>query len=429
MRHEFANAEWQDRHAVTRVDQLREWMGVNADRDLMRDVELGLARAPMAMRITPYVLNLIDWSNFVQDPIRKQFIPIGSEILPSHPLLERDSLNERASSPVEGLVHRYRDKVLIFATDRCPVYCRFCTRSYSVGLDTQSVFKQRAAPFQKRWKGILEYLRATPIIVDVVVSGGDCFRLKPSGLLAIGMSLLSIPSIRRIRFATKGLAVLPMKITSDNEWTDALVNVSDVGRSQGVEISLHTHFNHPREITGCTIAAAELLFTRGIRMRNQSVLMVGVNEEPEVMKQLVKKLSDIHIQPYYVYTCDLVDGLEHMRCSVRQACQIEKAVRGITAGYNTPLFVVDAPGGGGKRDVHSFAHYDRQTGIAVYEAPSVRPEQLFTYPDPLRSLSPDAQAAWLDPQRAKRMLSDAVEAARAKSRDFDKRLCGIQESD
>ncbi|MEX2697566.1 KamA family radical SAM protein [Rhizobium mongolense] len=415
MRYEFSDAAWQERHAVTRVDQLGEWIGVDADDNLMRDIELGLARAPMAMRITPYVLNLIDWSNFLQDPIRKQFIPVGSEILLSHPLLTMDSLHERESSPVDGLVHRYPDKALLLVTDRCPVYCRFCTRSYSVGQDTHSVSKKRASPFQSRWDAILAYLRVTPTVVDLVVSGGDCFRLKPSRLLAIGMGLLSIPSIRRIRFATKGLAVLPMKVTSDHEWTDALVKISDTGRNQGVEISLHTHFNHPREITEYTIAATELLFKRGIRMRNQSVLMAGVNDDPEVMKQLVKKLSDLHIQPYYVYTCDLVDGIEHMRCSIAVACQIEKALRGITAGYNTPLFVVDTPGGGGKRDVHSFEHYDRQIGIAVYRAPSVRPDQLFTYPDPLQSLSPDAQAAWFDAQCAKRILSGAVEAAREKS--------------
>ncbi|RWC37969.1 MAG: KamA family radical SAM protein [Mesorhizobium sp.] len=412
---EFADAAWQERSAVTRVDQLRERMGGGANGNLMRDVELGLSRAPMAMRITPYVLNLIDWSNFLQDPIRKQFIPVGSEILPSHPLLRMDSLHEQESSPVDGLVHRYPDKALLIATDRCPVYCRFCTRSYSVGLDTQSVSKKRASPFRTRWNAVLAYLRATPVIVDVVVSGGDCFRLNPSQLLAIGRGLLSISSIRHIRFATKGLAVLPMKVTSDHEWTNALVNISDAGRNQGVDISLHTHFNHPREITDYTIAAAELLFKRGIRMRNQSLLMAGVNDDPEVMKGLVKKLSHLHIQPYYVFACDLVDGIEHMRCSISLACQIEKAIRGITAGYNTPLFAVDTPGGGGKRDVHSFEHYNRQTGIAVYRAPSVRPDQLFIYPDPLQSLSSDAQAAWLDPQRAKRMLTDAVQAAQAKS--------------
>ncbi|TGT35773.1 KamA family radical SAM protein [Mesorhizobium sp. M8A.F.Ca.ET.165.01.1.1] len=414
-RPEFADAAWQERCAVTSVDQLRERMEDDPNGNLMRDVELGLARAPMAMRITPYVLSLIDWSNFLQDPIRKQFIPVGSEILPSHPLLRMDSLHEQESSPVDGLVHRYPDKALLLATDRCPAYCRFCTRSYSVGLDTQSVSKKRASPFQARWNAIVAYLRATPVIVDVAVSGGDCFQLNSSQLSAIGRGLLSIPSIRRIRFATKGLAVLPMKVTSDLEWTNALVNISDAGRNQGVDISLHTHFNHPREITHYTAAAAELLFKRGIRMRNQSVLMAGVNDDSEVMKGLVKKLSHLHIQPYYVFACDLVDGLEHMRCSLSLACQIEKAIRGITAGYNTPLFAVDTPGGGGKRDIHSFEYYNRQTGIAVYRAPSVRPDQLFIYPDPLQSLSPDAQTAWLDPQRAKRMLTDAVQAAQAKS--------------
>ena len=332
---------------------------------------------------------------------------------PSHPLLRLDSLAENEDSPVPGLVHRYRDRALFLATDRCPVYCRFCTRSYSVGDFTEQVAKRRNAPTQARWQAIFEHVRANPAIVDVLVSGGDCFRLKANQIREIGEQLLAIPHIRRVRFASKGLAILPMKITGDAEWSETLCRLAEQGRRQHVEVCFHTHFNHSREITEYTRQAAGLLFERGVPMRNQSVLLRGVNDSADVMGLLIKSLSDLHIHPYYVYACDLVEGTEDLRVPLHEVCQIEKEVRGITAGYNTPTFVVDAPGGGGKRVVHSYEVYDRKIGLAAYMAPAVKPGAVFIYPDPLRDLAPEMQAAWVDPEAREAMIDRAVEEARA----------------
>ncbi len=251
---------------------------------------------------------------------------------------------------------------------------------------------------------MFDHLRMTPSIADVVVSGGDCVRLKADQMLEIGNTLLSIASIRRIRFASKGLAVIPMKITGDQAWTDALTRVSVLGRQRGVEVSLHTHFNHPREITPYAVRAANLLFSRGVMVRNQSVLLRGVNDNVAALLALVKRLGDLHIHPYYVYLCDPVIGIEDMRVDVATACKLEKEVRGFTAGYNMPAFVVDAPGGGGKRLVHSYERYDTDIGIAAYTAPAVKRGRLFLYPDPLHVLSPSSRDRWLDPATAQEMV-------------------------
>lgn len=405
---DFRDATWQERNAVTKAAQLLAWIDHSVPARILANVEDGLVHAPMAMRITPYLLSLIDWSDYEHDPIRRQFIPLKSEMRLSHPLLRLDSLAEREQSPVDGLVHRYPDKALFLATDRCPVYCRFCTRSYSIGLNTETVAKMRASPTVSRWQAAFDYLRATPEIVDVVVSGGDCFRLKAKQITEIGEALISIPSIRRIRFATKGLAVLPMKITTDHEWTDALSAIHQMGRSRNVEVSLHTHFNHPREITGFTEDAARILFQRGIPMRNQSVVMDGVNNGPETMRALVKRLSDLHIHPYYVYACDLVEGTEELRVPIREVCELERQTRGITAGYNTPTFVVDAPGGGGKRDVHSYDFHDDEIGLTFYRSPNVDLERIYVYPDPLHSLDEKVQKRWLNPVEARTMFEAAI---------------------
>lgn len=402
----FDDPLWQERHTITRPEQLREVLDEILHPSALDDMIAGLHQASMSVRINPYLLDLINWQDMEHDPIRRQFLPLASEMTASHPLQSLDALDETADSPVEGLVHRYPDRALLLVTDRCPVYCRFCTRSYNVGVDTSSVIKIRAQAISHRWQSILSHLRMTPRIVDVVVSGGDCARLKASQLLEIGRGLLSIPSIRRIRFASKGLSVLPMKITRDHAWTDALTVVSDEGRRQGVEVSLQTHFNHPIEITPSVLSAANLLFAKGVMVRNQSVLLRGVNDDASVLGLLIKHLGDLHIHPYYVYLCDPVPGIEDMRVDLATACQLEKAVRGLTAGYNMPAFVVDAPGGGGKRLIHSYERYDRYSGLSTFTAPAVKADRLFLYPDPLHALSPDARRDWLDPQRAQAMVAD-----------------------
>lgn len=408
---EFLDHAWQGKHTITSSAKLLAALGDRISPELAADVEEGLARAPMSIRLTPYILSLIDWERPYTDPLRIQFVPLASRLVPDHPQLDLDSLHEQADAPVPGLTHRYRDKALFLALDTCPVYCRFCTRSYAVGVDTEAVEKVSLKVSNERWARAFAYVAATPSIEDIVVSGGDAYQLRATQIEEIGEALLGIPHIRRIRFATKGLAVMPQKVLSDAPWLDALTRVVEKGRRQRKQVAVHTHFNHAREITAVTAKAMDVLTERAILVRNQSVLQRGVNDSPEAMALLVRRLGWINVQPYYVYVHDLVRGVEDLRTSVGTAIRIEKHVRGSTAGFHTPTFVVDTPGGGGKRDVHSFEHYDRETGISVYAAPSVKPGRLFTYFDPLRDLPAGAQLRWADERERERMIRAALAAA------------------
>jgi lysine 2,3-aminomutase len=326
-------------------------------------------------------------------------------------MLTLDSLGEQNDSPVPGLVHRYRDKVLFLALDVCPVYCRFCTRSYAIGGDTDTVEKQSYKPILKKWDRVFAYLLSRPEVEDVVVSGGDAYFLPPARLRTIGETLLAIPHIRRIRFATKGPAVMPMKILSDDAWTETLLDLAEEGRRRHKEVCLHTHFNHASEITEFSRRAMNRLFEGGLKVRNQSVLIRGVNDEAGDMVDLVRRLSFINVQPYYVYQHDMVKGVEELRTRVAHTEELEKQVRGDTAGFNTPVFVTDAPGGGGKRSVHSYEHYDETTGISVYRSPSVDDERVHLYFDPLSKLPEDGRRLWEDPANHDEMVEDAVRAS------------------
>ena len=410
---EFLDHTWQAKNTVTNASKLLAVLAGLVPPEFQRDVEVGLARAPMSVRVTPYLLSLIDWDAPYTDPLRVQFVPLASRLVPDHPELDLDSLHEQADSPVPGLTHRYADKALFLALDTCPVYCRYCTRSYAVGVDTEEVEKISLKVSNERWRAAFETIASRPAIEDVVVSGGDAYQLRAAQIEEIGGALLAIPNVRRIRFATKGLAVMPQKILTDHAWVDALTRVVDKGRRLRKQVAVHTHFNHPTEITGMTEDATGVLFERGIPVRNQSVLQRGVNDTPEVMTALVKRLGHVNVQPYYVYVHDLVKGVEDLRTTVDAAIRIEKHVRGSTAGFNTPTFVVDTPGGGGKRDVHAYEHYDRETGISIYEAPSVKPGRLFTYFDPLRALAPSVQLRWSDPRAREAMIRAALAAAGA----------------
>ncbi len=409
---EFATFKWQEKNAVTSPKRLVERVRDLVSDEFVEDVRKGFAIAPMAVRISPYLLSLIDWSSPYTDPIRRQFLPLGSEHQADHPLLTLDSLHEQGDAPVPGLTHRYPDKALFLALDTCPVYCRFCTRSYAVGLDTEEVEKVSLKASKARWARALRYLRERPDIEDVVISGGDAYRLKPAQIKEIGHALLDIPHIRRFRYATKGLAIMPVRIKPGDPWLEAITEVVDRGRKLHKEVVIHTHFNHPNEATGFSQDMANTFFERGITVRNQSVLQRGVNDDPATMQLLVKRLGWLNIQPYYVYVHDLVRGTEDLRTTVSTALELEKGIRGSTAGFNTPTFVVDALGGGGKRDAHSFEFYNRETGVSVYTAPSVKADQLFMYFDPLRDLSPSVQADWNDPKRRQAMIDSALESAR-----------------
>lgn len=412
----FLDHHWQARRSVTRIEKLLDALSGLAAPEFLADAAGGFRRAPMSVRISPYLLSLIDWTRPYDDPLRKQFVPVESRLLADHPKLELDSLHEQADSPVPGLTHRYADKVLFLALDSCPVYCRFCTRSYAVGSDTETVEKVGLRVNAARWEQAFAYIASRPEVEDVVVSGGDVYQLRASQIHEIGERLLAIPQIRRIRFATKGPAVMPQKIITDTEWREALLGVVAHGRRRHKEVALHTHFNHPNEITYITERAMGLLSEQGVTMRNQCVLQRGVNDNVEVMTQLVKRLSHIQVQPYYVYLHDLVHGVEDLRTTLQTALDLEKHVRGVTAGFNTPTFVVDAPGGGGKRDIHAYEHYDRDTGISVYTSPSVKPGAFYCYFDPLHALTPQAAARWADPVAQQDMVERALVAARAARR-------------
>jgi len=279
-------------------------------------------------------------------------------------------------------------------------------------MDTAAGEKVSIRANPERWERVFQYLRERVEVEDVVVSGGDAYRLRADQIRAIGHRLLDLPNIRRFRFATKGLAIQPMKILSDPAWVDALTEVVERGRKLHKEVCVHTHFNHPNEITGITEEALGLLFERGITVRNQTVFLAGVNDDGPTMTELVRRLAYLNVHPYYVYLHDLVRGSEDLRTPLHRALEVEKQVRGRLAGFNTPLFVVDAPGGGGKRDAHSYEFYDRRTGISVYTAPGVKPGVAFTYFDPLASLEPEIQEAWRDPRRAEAMVAEALERAR-----------------
>jgi lysine 2,3-aminomutase len=412
----FLDHKWQSKHTITNVPKLVAALQSLVGPEFIKDVEEGFHRAPMSVRVSPYLLSLIDWNDPYKDPLRRQFVQVATRLLPDHPKLGLDSLAEQADSPVPGLTHRYVDKALFLPLDTCPVYCRFCTRSYAVGIDTDEVEKVQFNVNEERWNRAFQYIGTRPELEDIVISGGDAYNLRATQIEQIGMTLLDIPNVKRMRFATKGPAVMPQKILTDQPWVDALTKVVERGRKLHKEVVLHTHFNHPNEITGITEDAMNVLMERGIVVRNQSVLQRGVNDDVDAMKLLVKRLGHVNVHPYYVYLHDLVKGVEDLRTTLQTALDLEKHVRGSTAGFNTPTFVCDAPGGGGKRDVHSYEYYDRQTGISVYSAPSVKPGRYFTYFDPIDALPAEGRARWANQAEHQKMIDEAIDRARASRR-------------
>src|SRR5678815_3603273 len=248
----FLDHSWQAKNTITNPQRLLSAVQDLVPQSFYDDVWKGFHLAPMSIRVSPYLLSLIDWADAYNDPLRRQFVPLASRLLPDHPKLTLDSLHEQADAPVPGLTHRYPDKALFLALDTCPVYCRFCTRSYAVGVDTDFVDKVSLKATEDRWQRAFDYMRERPELEDIVVSGGDGYQLKARQITLIGEALLGMDNIRRIRFATKGPAVMPMKLLTDDEWLDALTRVVEEGRKRHKEVVLHTHFNHPNEITAIT---------------------------------------------------------------------------------------------------------------------------------------------------------------------------------
>ena len=388
---EFEDSSWQDKNSIFRLPQLESLLAGVAPQELFSDIAAGVQKSGMSVRLSPYIVSLIDWSNIETDRIRRQFLPLASEMESDHPCLVLDSLEETSHSPVDSLVHRYPDKVLFLVTSVCPVYCQYCTRSYAVGMDTATVQKEHVIS-AKNWTAALEYIRVHSEIEDIVISGGDVSRLKAANITELGAALLDIPHVRRMRLATKALAVQPMKFITDEEWTGAVLGLINRGRDLFKDVCVHTHFNHPSEVTPQVEKAMRRLHSAGAVVRNQTVLLRGVNDDSTTLRSLFKRLGAVNIHPYYVYLCDMVKGTEHFRVSLALAQTLEKEVRGATAGFNTPLFIVDTPAG--KRDVHSAEFYDRVYGVSFFASPLVAPGRRFNYFDPLRTLTAKASTQW-----------------------------------
>jgi lysine 2,3-aminomutase len=411
---DFLDHQWQAKNSITNFPKLLAALEGLVSPAFIRDAEQGFHHAPMPVRVSPYLMSLIDWTNPEGDPLRIQFIPLLSRRMPDHPKVDLDPLHEREDMPVPGLSHRYPDKVLFLPVATCPVYCRFCTRSYAVGLDTEEVHKLTFSIDPERWRAAIDYVAGRPEVEDILISGGDATQLRAEQITVLGEAFLAIPHVRRIRIATKGLSVIPQKFLTDDAWTDAITRIAEQGRRQHVDVMIHTHINHPNEITSITQAAADKLFERGVLVRNQTVHIRGVNDSVATMGLLVKRLAYVNIHPYYVYVHDMVKGVEELRTTVATGEDIEKRIRGLVGGFNMPTFVVDTPGGG-KREVHSYEHYDPETGISVFLSPVVHPGQYFCYFDPIHLLPAAGRARWAKPEEHSQMVEEALAIARSKA--------------
>ncbi len=319
---------WQVKNRITTVKDLKKYI------PLTESEEEGITKCleNLRMSITPYYLSLIDVNN-PNDPIRKQAIPTANELARSDADLD-DPLHEDGDSPVPGLTHRYPDRALLLVTDQCSMYCRHCTRRRFAGQ------KDGALPFSQIDNAI-EYIKNTPVIRDVLLSGGDALLMSDENLEYIISKLREIPHVEIIRIGSRVPVVIPQRIT------DNLVNMI----KKYHPIWINTHFNHPNEITQESKEACEKMANAGIPLGNQSVLLRGVNDCVHVMKKLVNDLVKIRVRPYYIYQCDLSNGIEHFRTPVSKGIEIIEGLRGHTSGYCVPTFVVDAPGGGGKTPV------------------------------------------------------------------------------
>jgi lysine 2,3-aminomutase len=320
--------KWQVKNRIETLDELKKYIHLTAEE------EEGVAKSLQTLRmaITPYYMTLID-PHDRNCPVRKQAIPTGSETHQSAADL-LDPLHEDEDSPVEGLTHRYPDRVLFLITDMCSMYCRHCTRRRFAGqTDAQSP--------SERIQNAIDYIAKTPSVRDVLLSGGDALMVSDNMLESIIKRLREIPHVEIIRIGSRTPVVCPQRIT------DNLVEML----KKYHPVWLNTHFNHSKEITAEAAEACAKLADAGVPLGNQSVLLRGVNDCVYVMKQLVHDLVKIRVRPYYIYQCDLSMGLEHFRTPVSKGIEIIENLRGHTSGYAVPTFVVDAPGGGGKTPV------------------------------------------------------------------------------
>jgi len=316
---------WQVSHRIRNGTQVRAMLQLSGEEDLA----LEGAGPKLPLGITPYYMSLISPDDSHQ-PLRRTVVPTLQEMVKT-PGEADDPLGEESQSPVPGLVHRYPDRVLLLLSDFCSTFCRYCTRSRVVG---HGVLRPR----RSRLERALAYIRATPTVRDVLLSGGDPLMLSDDRLAWILLQLRQIPHVEMVRIGTKAPAVLPQRITRQ------LVRM--LRRYHPLWMSLH--FIHPDECTVEAYRACAQLADAGIPLGSQTVLLKGINDDVETMTDLVHHLLKMRVRPYYLYQCDPITGSSHFRTSVEKGLEIIRGLRGFTSGYAVPTYVVDAPGGGGK---------------------------------------------------------------------------------
>jgi len=344
---QWADWKWQMSHRVKNLAELKQVIRITDEEERAIRDSAHLFR----LGITPHYCTLIDPED-PADPMRLQAVPKYAELIWADYEMG-DPLHEDVDSPVPGLTHRYPDRVLFLITHECALYCRHCTRRRIVG--------DSAAMSTAMLDAAIDYIRRTPAIRDVLISGGDPLSVPDRRLEYVIRSLRAIEHVEIIRIGTRMPVVMPQRITPEL--------VAMLRRYH--PIWLNTHFNHPFELTPpATREAMERLADAGIPTGNQSVLLKGVNDCPVVMRRLVHGLVKLRCRPYYLYNCDLSEGLSHFRTTVAKGLEIIEALRGHTSGFAVPTFVVDAPGGGGKIPVmpqYLLAHGDGRVVLRNFE--------------------------------------------------------------
>jgi len=320
--------KWQMKHNVRDIQTFQKLLGIQFGAEERKELEETLDKFPLS--VPPYYISLIDVDDYQNDPVYKQSFPSSSELMVSDYDMS-DPLAEDKDSPAPGITHRYPDRVLFTISNVCSMYCRHCTRKRKVG-DVDFI------PNKGMIKAGISYIKKTPQVRDVLLSGGDPFLLSDEYLDWIIGEIQAISHVEVVRIGTRTPVVLPYRITDD------LVTMLKSHHP----LWINTHFNHPREVTASSREALAKLADAGIPLGNQSVLLAGVNDCPRIMRALVHKLVQNRVRPYYLYQCDLSEGLSHFRTPVGKGIQIIESLIGHTSGFAVPTYVIDAPGGGGK---------------------------------------------------------------------------------
>ena len=431
---EWESVQWQRAHCVKNLRQLRDVAGPGLEESFLADLERDQReRATMSMLVPPQMLNTMApavapdepgfTAAFYADPVRRYMIPVFSDRRtdwPSHPYSSRDSLHEAEMWAVEGLTHRYPTKVLAEVLPTCPQYCGHCTRMDLVGNPTASTGKHKfGLPPADRLTAMIDYLRATPGVRDVVVSGGDVANLPWPRLESFVSALLDIDNIRDIRLASKALMGLPQHWLAD-QVRAGMERLAAKARERGASIAIHTHVNAAQSVTPLVARATQAMLDTGIRdVRNQGVLLHGVNDSADALLDLSFALLDeARIMPYYFYMCDMIPGSEHWRVSLAQAQDLQHQIMGYLPGFATPRVVCDVPYVG-KRWVHQVSRYDTELGIsywtknyrtAVEAADPLALNREYPYYDPIHLLPEQGQQWWRD--RARENAAERAVAAR-----------------